>query len=614
MLMKSLFTLILCLVMGGAYGQGRDQNWYFGTNAGLRFNPAPAAPTVLSNGRLVSYEATATMSDEQGNLQLYTNAVTVWDRTHTPLPGGPLVGGFQSASQGALILPAPGNANQYYIFVVDAADNNFAAGLHYSIVDMTLRGGLGDLTATKNVAVATPAPGGRLTEKLTAVRHANGRDYWVMVHGWQNNSLYAFLLSSTGLSATPVTSTIGSVHTGGGNNIANGVGYMKASPNGQLLAVAVRDASFELFNFNNATGQLSNYRQLYTGSLRVYGVAFSLDNTKLYTTDLASDVYQFDLTTGSAYAQLIGSVAGQCGALAMGPDGRIYVAIYNTNRLGAITTPNGAGAACGFVSSFITLSGQSQIGLPNYPNVLQLAPTLAFEAAARCLPSPTSFTGMATGMAVGTTYSWNFGDPASGTANTATGLNATHVFSAPGTYTVGLQAQSPGTAPWLVTQTVKVDRAFGFSLGPDTATCLAQPLLLRPQPTPPVGAAFRWQDGTTGSTYTALNPGTYALEITYAGCTSRDEIEVTSNCAILIPNIITPDDGDQLNQSFVLKGLNPQSWSLAVFNRWGRQVYVTPSYDNRWSAASQPAGLYYYLLRNATTGQKIQGWVEVVRR
>lgn len=365
--MRHFFTFLLCLCFSATFAQSRDQNWYFGGNAGLRFNAAPAAPTVLSDGQLFSYEANATMSDASGNLLLYTNAVTVWDRTHTPMPGGPLVGGFQSASQGALILPAPGNPKQYYIFVVDAAENGFAAGLHYSIVDMTLRNGLGDLTTTKNVGVSTPTP--QLTEKLTAVLHANGRDYWVLVHGWQNNSFYAYLLSPSGLSATPVTSAIGMVHSGGGGGIANGVGYMKASPNGQLLGVAIRDAAFELFNFDSSTGQVSNLRRLYTTfGDRVYGVAFSPDNTKLYTTDLATGVYQFNLSASTVTRQHIGNTPGQSGSLTMAPNGRIYVAAHNTSFLSAITNPNGAGNAAGFVSQGITLSGTSQIGLPNFPN------------------------------------------------------------------------------------------------------------------------------------------------------------------------------------------------------------------------------------------------------
>ena len=42
-------------------------------------------------------------------------------------------------------------------------------------------------------------------------------------------------------------------------------------------------------------------------------------------------------------------------------------------------------------------------------------------------------------------YRWDFGDPGSGTANTATGLDPTHAFASPGTYTVTLQVLDGGT-------------------------------------------------------------------------------------------------------------------------------------------------------------------------
>jgi len=48
-------------------------------------------------------------------------------------------------------------------------------------------------------------------------------------------------------------------------------------------------------------------------------------------------------------------------------------------------------------------------------------------------------------------------------------------------------------------------------------------------------------------------------------------------------------------------------------NRWGRQVYDQARYDNRWNATGQAAGIYYYLLSNTSTGERYQGWVEVMR-
>lgn len=46
-----------------------------------------------------------------------------------------------------------------------------------------------------------------------------------------------------------------------------------------------------------------------------------------------------------------------------------------------------------------------------------------------------------------TTYAWNFGDAASGTANTSALQNPSHTFSAPGSYMVSLTASGPCNAP-----------------------------------------------------------------------------------------------------------------------------------------------------------------------
>ncbi|WP_167856301.1 T9SS type A sorting domain-containing protein [Hymenobacter metallicola] len=323
---------------------------------------------------MVTYEATATVSDPTGNLLFYTNSVNVWNRNHQLMPNGQNLGGHESASQGAVIVRNPANPAKYYLFVVDGCDNQLVGGLKYSVIDMTQEGGLGGVTA-KATQLSTIS----VTEKLTAVRHANGKDTWVIVHGWQTNNFYAYLVSASGIASTPVVTAIGSVHSGGGGSFgnANAVGYMKASPAGNKLALAKRDSNFELFDFNNATGQLSNYIPL-SQSYRSYGVEFSPDGSRLYGTTLdGNDIYQFNLLAGSASAiaasfTLVGSspsFTAYAGALQLASDGKIYVALYNNTRLGVINNPNTLGLNCNYSNSGPALGGRlSQLGLPNFPN------------------------------------------------------------------------------------------------------------------------------------------------------------------------------------------------------------------------------------------------------
>lgn len=249
--------LLACVAPSVSRAQGQAQNWYFGNQAAVRFNAT--GPVALTNGALVSYEGCATLSDPNGQLLAYSNGEAVWDSQHQIMPNGASgLGGHNSTSQSSLLLPMPGSLTKVYLFCQDAIDNDLVGGLRYSVLDFALRGGLGDVTATKGVVLPTPTVGGKVTEKMAAVRHANGRDYWIVVHGWQSNAFYSFLLSPTGIAAAPVTSAVGSIHQGGGSFFGDGnaIGCMKASPDGKHLALAKRDDLTELYDFDNATGQV----------------------------------------------------------------------------------------------------------------------------------------------------------------------------------------------------------------------------------------------------------------------------------------------------------------------------------------------------------------------
>jgi gliding motility-associated-like protein len=764
MIKKILFGLSLILFAGRmpVFGQRENSNWYFGINAAMNF-PAAGAPTAVAGSAMNTYEATATVSDGNGQLLFYTNSENIWNRNNQVMTNGATLGGHQSASQGTIAVQNPANAQQYYVFVVDAAENQLVGGLKYNLVDMTRQGGLGEVIS-RRVQVSSV----QLTEKLTTVPHPNGRDTWVLVHGWQTNTFYAYLLTPSGLQSTPVVTNIGSVHSGGGGNYgnSNSVGYMRVSPNGTKLAVGVRDSQFELFDFNSTTGQLSNYIQL-ADTYRSYGVAFSPDSRLLYGTNLNYyQVYQFDLQAGSAAAiansgVVIANTADNSGGLQLGPDGKLYVSVYNSPYLSVINNPNVRGTGCGFQANAVYLGGKlAQIGLPNYP-ASRVAPpltaTAAFTSTASCVGSAVGFVGSTTPTLPTAVATWNFGDPASGSANTATGLTPTHSYTAAGTYQVTLTVTSSLlAAPITITQSVTVTPLPRVQLGRDTTLCGSQLLLsagtqpagttyrwqdgstaatylaratgaysvtvtsaagctstgtrqvtLNALPTPrlpadtavcatsvllrpggqlagttyrwqdgstgatylaqasgtysvqvttaqgcvgtatsrvqlgiapvvrlsadtlvcpnavwtlrtnpqPAGTLYRWQDGSTGATYVAHGPGQYSVEVraTAAGCLATATLRASpQDCPVLIPNVITPN-GDPQNEFFVLKGLTPSDWNIRIFDRWGHQVYDRAKYDNGWNATGQAAGLYYYLLSNPATGERHQGWVEVVR-
>ena len=610
--LKVVFLLVLSSLSIAARAQYEFNAWRFGENAGLQFPAIPAnGPPAPTSSPMFSIEGCASMADSAGNLQCYTNAEQVWNRLGRVMPNGQLGSGNGSnAAQGALLLQHPGQRRQYFLFTVDAA-LTFTGGLRYSIVDMRLDVGNGDVLAPGPVLLPLPTPNYVITESLTGVRHANGTDYWVVVHGWQTDEFLAYRVLPTGVDPVPVSSHIGRQHGPSGPPVTPFArGSVRASPDGRRLAASVESQGVEIFDFDNLTGRISNARSFplpLAGSFVGYGIEFSADSNVLYTTD-GVGVYQLDLRT---LAGLMPLGSDKFYFLQRGPDNRIYVANYQARSLGVITAPNVVGPGCGFLPTSQVLGRRSMHGLPNFPNQ-PARPTRIVAPRSGCLGTPTVFT--AEGFLVtGTGQQWDFGDPASGPANQATGNPVSHSYTRAGTYTVSLTLNTSIGVVRRV-QVIQVVAPPTLRLMPrDTVLCEGTALTLQANPQP-AGTTYRWQDGSTAATLLVEQAGRYVLEVrNAAGCSVRDSVLITTRpCPLTLPNIITPN-GDHQNQAFVLKGLNAPGWSVAIYNRWGKEIYRQEQYDNTWAADGQADGIYYYLLRNIKTGLKIKGWLEVRR-
>ncbi|GAC1373267.1 MAG: hypothetical protein NVS3B25_02800 [Hymenobacter sp.] len=95
----------------------------------------------------------------------------------------------------------------------------------------------------------------------------------------------------------------------------------------------------------------------------------------------------------------------------------------------------------------------------------------------------------------------------------------------------------------------------------------------------------------------------------------RLQVKAPDSTVVKLYNIITPNDGDNLNQAFRLPDLPPnfcdvQFTSVKIFTRWGQQVFESKDRDFRWPGQGS-GGIYYYLV-TYTDGRKFKGWLEVV--
>jgi gliding motility-associated-like protein len=401
------------------------------------------------------------------------------------------------------------------------------------------------------------------------------------------------------------------------------IGYLKVSPDGSRIAQAIKGIrTFEVLDFNNATGRISNPVTLHSPEfITPYGVEFSPDGSKLYgTTDGTRALFQWDLSAGSPQAIAASRVQlatvgweweHQGGALQTGPDGKIYVAKVSNQYVGVIHRPNEAGAACGYVDRGISLDIRDGIyrvcnfGLPNIVASAVRLPAFTFEGV--CSGGETRFRPSYTyGV---DSVRWHFNDPTSGSGNTSARFDPTHVFRKPGTYQVIFSAYREGLAATSV-QAVTIKPLPVAELGRDTTLCARNELVLEvnvPQ------ATYRWSDGSTQAFLAVREPGVYRVAITRDGCTFTDSVAVDfAICPVRVPNVFTPN-ADGYNDTFVVEGLVSGKWRLMVYDRWGREIYTNRAYRNEWDGRGMAGGTYFYLLTDPHLGRHYKGWVQLLR-
>lgn len=528
---------MLLLYAAPASAQRQAWNWYFGDSLSVSF--ATGAP-VVGRGSLDTREGCAAWSDAQtGAPLLYTDGRTVWDGTGTIMSNGTGLEGHESSTQSALLVPQPGNPDQFFLFTAgvgpyEVPDNN---GIRYSIVDVA-----GNNVPVRNLPLLTPA-----TEKLAGVRHCNETDYWVVSQQWGTNRYYAWQLTTSGVASQPVVSTTGTVAPL--DFPAYTIGCLKASPNGRrLVNTGYYPDAVQLFDFNNATGVVSNPLTLPTNDI-VYCASFSPDNTRLYLFEqrLGSPrslirLYQYTVTgtpqdivqSRTLIFELLGTLGDEPGTLQIAPDGKIYYAREGGLYLGVINNPNADASLCDYVHDGLYLDGRrSMLGLPNFVDGL-------FNTGASCFPPEARFeidTTICAGMCLAFTdrslnqpSAWRWELPG-GTPPVATEPNPTVCYATPGVYDVRLIVSNPqGVDTLLLEDAVTVLPRLGASAGNDTAVCAGESATLRGSG----GERYMWRPATglshPDSAVTQAQPETTTTYIltTYAGtCEDEDTVTVT---------------------------------------------------------------------------------------
>lgn len=377
-----LFTALIALAHI-AYGQARNNHWLF-TNNHVSFSEgAPVVTNSIHGGG--SYHAA--LSDPAGELLIYAIGDGVFNNAHEAVANVPPTDHIPALQQGLLLLPWPGLSERIAYFYNEYSSQNGRCG--YARIDLAANGGQGAFDTGMTWFTDSS------TCKMTAVAHANGTDYWVLLHPWGTDQIAAYRLSSTGLDTLPVISHTGHVASQwiGGNEQPMRDGPLVASYAGDKLALCgqpsqvegLDSAVIQILSFDPATGSAAPIALLPPPiGNTIDGLEFSPDGSKLYLTadhvNCAPHCYtffQYDVSladeTSIIASQAVVGVGfsnytfGQLELqMVLAPDGKIY--FENTlasNWLGVISAPNAAGNACGFILEYLQMPNTGGYGLPN---------------------------------------------------------------------------------------------------------------------------------------------------------------------------------------------------------------------------------------------------------
>ncbi len=236
-------------------------HWYFADYCSIDFSAGTAVRTSTAvdkksihlemgkPGQVPYMAAPVSVSDSLGNLQFYSNGVSVWNSNHDKISTGPVFGVSDiNYSSGMSYIPYPGKPGIYYMTGVYPPLNGGSEGIRYVLVDVAAN------TVSTYQEISHPLLPRRFAQNSTVVPHCNGTDFWIITRGDSrdaDHNFYVFKVTVSGINQEPVIST------GFASRVHNGGGFqLKANRTGDKLFLSSFDNA--LYDFDSRTGKVSN--------------------------------------------------------------------------------------------------------------------------------------------------------------------------------------------------------------------------------------------------------------------------------------------------------------------------------------------------------------------
>ena len=390
------YTLILSICFKApCLSQKHDNIWLMGIggrhthpeygNAFLQFPLDTSTFQKEPLGRADTDFTNLAICNEGGALQFYTDGLFLYNKLHQKMAGtdslthGELA--YFDTPQKIVVLPKPNHKNKYLIFhectnILSRLNVLYMSPLDLRLteIDMDANSGLGKITVKeKKVLYDTLTLG-----SLNSVRHANGRDWWVLAPKVLKPNEFKLLL------IRPDTILLSDIPTSGVRYYQS-FGQSAFSLDGKNYAISTlfgKNSDYtvflDLYSFDRCSGELTwRGQDIYQGLYPACGVAFSPDSKLLYLSlgrklmqyDMSQEQYQSTRMEIDTFDGFHDPIHTTFFMLQNAPDGKIYMSATNTVRyLHVINDPNIRGKGCNFKQHSLKLPVHNNFGVPNYPN------------------------------------------------------------------------------------------------------------------------------------------------------------------------------------------------------------------------------------------------------
>lgn len=512
--MRYIFCILVCVVGFTSYGQKQNNNWCFGASGYINFNTSPPSTSV---SLISAVEGCAVVSDRHtGDLLFYTEGTRIWTRQNLLMPNGDNIGTdyAHDCVQGSLIVPFPNDTNKYYVFTLE--NMNLSGALRYSVVDMTLNGGYGDVKSSEKAVFIDD----NFIEALTSVNVCN--TIWLITIKRGSNDFYLYRIDESGISKTPVISSkdyaLGS----------NGVTAVKVSRNNQKLALTTFNgfnniSYLAMHDIDLRTGKISNGIIIDSTINRneFYTCEFSPNSSRLYATLYTSRVVcQYDVSLPTAAAiyssrQIIDSAHVQIGALQLGPDNNIYVSKYQSSAIDRITNCDLISPGCIYAKNALLLYSTTRAvnGLPQLVTPIEYSGPVISAAKRDTVVCNTQSVKLYAERGH-TNYLWNNNDNSDSTIVTQSGTYWVKIVDSCFQHTDTID---------LIIQPLQ-----NVFLGNDTAICDGDYIEIKNLMTNLSGSSYTWSTSSIDSVIRTNIPGQYSLTVTLGNCSTSDTILLTN--------------------------------------------------------------------------------------